>query len=260
VSILPLHHPAQLAQELSVIDHLSEGRLDVTVGIGHRAAEYVAFGYSPRTRPSRMEEAIEVLKLAWTEHPFSYRGRYVDVRDLDVRPEPRQQPHPPLWVAATTAPAAARAGRHGAHLHAASVDPAVYDGYRDALRASGHDPAGFRVSNPWSITTTFEEPDAVWERNRDKYFYRWDFYRRIREEMGDPDLDYGLEPSPDVYRANELIGSPETVLETLEPFCRDLGLTDLVVFGPASGIDLRDEGYASLRCFAEHVLPTVKSW
>ncbi|MBW2426660.1 MAG: LLM class flavin-dependent oxidoreductase, partial [Deltaproteobacteria bacterium] len=42
LSILPLHHPAQLAQEMAVLDHLCGGRLDVTVGIGHRLAEYLA--------------------------------------------------------------------------------------------------------------------------------------------------------------------------------------------------------------------------
>lgn len=260
IYIAPLHHPAALAQETAVLDQLSGGRLDVALGSGHRVAEYLAFGLNPKTRPSRMEEAIEILKLAWTGEPFSYQGRYYDLKNLVVKPEPLQKPHPPLWLAATAAPPAERAGRHGLNLAAATPDPEVHSLYRKALADNGHDPDAVRVSHPWSITVTDEDPEAVWERNKHHYHFRWDYYRKIRAEMGDADLDYGLEPAADAYRANELIGDAKTVLETLEPFVRDLKLTDIVLFGPHPGIDLRTEGYENVARFAEQVMPTLKSW
>jgi alkanesulfonate monooxygenase SsuD/methylene tetrahydromethanopterin reductase-like flavin-dependent oxidoreductase (luciferase family) len=260
IYIAPLHHPAQLAQETAVLDQLSGGRLDVALGSGHRVAEYLAFGLNPKTRPSRMEEAIEILKLAWTGERFSYDGRYFKLDDLIVKPEPLQQPHPPLWLAATAAAPAERAGRHGLNLAGATPDPEVHAAYREALKANGHDPSAVSVSNPWSITVTDEDPETVWERNKHHYHYRWDYYRKIRAEIGDADLDYGLEPAAEAYRANELIGDAETVLATLKPFVDDLGLTDLVLFGPHPGIDLRGEGYETVARFAEQVLPTLKSW
>lgn len=260
IYVAPLHHPLALAQETAVLDQLSGGRLDVGIGIGHRVAEYAAFGYNPKSRPSRMEEAIEVLKLGWTGEPFSYQGRYHQLDGVQVQPAPAQEPHPPLWVAATTAAAAERAGRHGANLAGATTDPAVHEAYHSALAKAGFEPGSTRVSNPWSITVTDEDPDEVWERNKHHYFHRWDYYRKIRAEFGDPDLQYGLEPSPEEYRANELIGDADTVLATLEPHVRGLGLTDLVLFGPHPGIDLRDEGHKSLQRFAEQVLPTLKQW
>jgi hypothetical protein len=107
---------------------------------------------------------------------------------------------------------------------------------------------------------THEDPEVVWSRHEALYTYRWDFYRTIRTELGHADLSFGLARSGSPYRANELIGGPETILATLEPFVRELGLTDLVVFGPAAGIDLRTEGYASVRRFAEEVLPELKAW
>jgi alkanesulfonate monooxygenase SsuD/methylene tetrahydromethanopterin reductase-like flavin-dependent oxidoreductase (luciferase family) len=177
-----------------------------------------------------------------------------------VRPEPLQRPHPPVWLAATAAAPAERAGRHGLNLAAASGDKAVFETYREALLAHGHDPAAARVSNAWSITVTDEDPEAVWARNREHYHHRWDYYRKIRAEIGDADLDYGLDPGADAYRANELIGDADTALATLEPFVRDFGLTDLVLFGPHPGIDLRGEGHESLSRFAEQVLPTLHSW
>lgn len=260
VYVAPLHHPLALAQETAVLDQLSGGRLDVGIGIGHRVAEYAAFGYNPRTRPSRMDEAIELLKLGWAGEPIEYRGPYHQIEGLQVQPTPAQQPHPPLWVAATTVAAATRAGRYGANLAGASVDPAVHDAYHRARAAAGFPVGAARVSNPWSITVTDEDPEKVWQRNAKHYFHRWDYYRRIRAEYGDPDLDYGLQPSPEQYRANELIGSADFVLETLQPIARDLGLTDLVLFGPHPGIDLRTEGHEALCRFAEEVLPTVHTW
>jgi alkanesulfonate monooxygenase SsuD/methylene tetrahydromethanopterin reductase-like flavin-dependent oxidoreductase (luciferase family) len=260
IYVAPLHQPAQLAQETAVLDQLSGGRLDIGLGIGHRVAEYLAFGLNPKTRPWRTEEAIEIMKLAWRGEPFTYEGRYWDLHDLTVRPEPLQSPHPPVWMAATAPAPAERAGRHGLNLAAASGDPAVFATYREALAAHGHDPAAARVSNAWSITVTDEDPEAVWRRNKQHYHYRWDYYRKIRAEIGDADLDYGLDPGADAYRANELIGDADTVLATLEPFVRDFGLTDLVLFGPHPGIDLRGEGHESLVRFAEQVLPTLHSW
>jgi hypothetical protein len=156
--------------------------------------------------------------------------------------------------------AAARAGRHGAHLHGASVGDEFYQAYLDGLAEAGVDRSAARISAPMSITVTDEDPDVVWQRNRPLYFERWDFYRRIRAEMGDPDLAYTETPSPEAYRDFELIGDPDTVLGTLEPLVRSLPITDLVHAGPAGGIPIREEAYPALRRFAEEVLPTIKSW
>ena len=258
--VLPLHHAAQLAQETAVLDHLSGGRLDVAVGSGHRAAEYRALGYSPKTRPLRMEEGLQVLKLAWTERPFDFQGKYYNLQDIEVCPEPLQQPHPPLWVGATAPAGAERAGRHGANLHGADISPEFYAAYQRGLNEAGIDHNSVRVSNPWSMTVTTEKPDAVWERNKRLYFERWDFYRRIREEMGDPDLQYGLTPSDETYRDYELIGDPDTVLGTLKGLVQDTPLTDIIHSGPAAGIPIRDEAYRDLKAFAETVLPELKRW
>lgn len=255
--VLPLHNAAQLAQETAVLDHLSGGRLDVTVGSGHRAFEYKAFGRDPKSRPSRMEEGLAVLVGAWTNQPFSYRGRYHDLADVVVEPRPRQEPHPPLWVASTAPASARRAGRHGAHLAAASVDPAVFEAYRDGLAEAGVDIATRRVSIPMSVTVTDEDPEAVWARNEMRYFERYEFYRLIRAEMGDPDLQLGVAPAASAYRENELIGDAGTVLATIQAVATPLGVTDLVVTGPAAGIPLRTEAYDSLVRFAAEVLPAL---
>ena len=248
VYVLPIQNAAQIAQETSVLDHISGGRLDVTVAAGHRPLEYQAFGMSPKTRPSRMDEGIEVLKKAWTEQPFSYHGKYYDLENITVRPEPLQQPHPPLWVGATAPAGAYRAGRYGAHLAAASVEDDFYEAYFAGLAEAGVKRDAVQISNSWPLTPY--------------YFHRWDFFRLIRTEMGDPDLalEFGRTPDADAYRDYELIGTPETILETIRPMCERLPLTMLVHMGPASGIPIRTESYEAVKLFAEEMLPVIKQW
>lgn len=259
--ILPLHHAAQLAQETAVLDHLSGGRLDVCVGAGHNPKEYLAWGYSPKTRPSRMEEGLTVLKKAWTERPFSFHGRYYDLDGIGVWPEPWQQPHPPLWVAATAPPAAERAGRHGAHLHGASIDPEFHEAYLRGRREAGLDPATGRISNAWSVTVTDEDPEVVWARNRHCYQRRWSYYSEIRSDMGDAELEMAPQADgQDRYREFELIGPAGAVIETLRSFKVSMPISDFVHSGPAAGIPIRTEAWRDLKAFADKVLPELKTW
>ena len=253
IYILPQHHAAQLAQETATLDQLSGGRLSVGVGLGHRLAEYRAFGIDRRDRRSLREEGLDVLKLAWTTRPFSYSGRHYQLDGVEVYPEPFQRPHPPLWVAATTAPAAARAGRHGAHLQAASIDPDVYAAYRQGLSDGGHETGGARVGNSFRFHLTRQDPRKVFERNRDAVAYAMQFYSDIRAELGDPPLHVSdLESSA-------WFGDPDTILGMLKPYVEQFGLTDLVWSGPVSGVDPAD-ARESLRLFGEEVLPVLKTW
>lgn len=259
IQILPFHNPAKLAQELAVLDHHCGGRLDVGFAIGHRPAEFRGFQISPRTRPSRFEEGIAVLRKAWTGEPFDHAGKWYTFADQIVQPAPLQQPHPPLWFGATTPVAAHRAGRLGANLYAASTAPATHAAWREGLAEAGHDPAQFRSAIGLSITTTRGDPEAAWQRIREQVFYRWDFYRQIRTEMGDPMLDAKLQdatPAGD-YRENEVIGDPDYVVEVVAGIKERLGITDLVLFGAHAGSDLRGAGHEAQACFAEEVMPAL---
>jgi alkanesulfonate monooxygenase SsuD/methylene tetrahydromethanopterin reductase-like flavin-dependent oxidoreductase (luciferase family) len=258
--VLPLHNAVRLAQETAVLDHLSDGRLEVGVGAGHRLAEFQILGYSPKTRPSRMQEGLDVLRLAWTERPFSYHGDYYHFDDVMVNPPPLQQPHPPLWVGASAPAAARRAGLAGANLQSISIRADFYNAYFAGLAAAGVRREAARISKGVSITVTDQDPQVVWRRNRSQYFERWDFYRRVRAEMGDPDLQRSETPNGDAYRDAELIGDATAVTETLARMRDAQPFTDLVHLGPASGIDIKTEAYQSLKLFAEHVMPVVKGW
>jgi alkanesulfonate monooxygenase SsuD/methylene tetrahydromethanopterin reductase-like flavin-dependent oxidoreductase (luciferase family) len=256
--ILPLHNPVALAQETAVLDNLCGGRLDVVVGAGHRPLEFRAFNVSPKTRPSRMEEHLDLLTLAWSGEPFSYQGRYYDLADVEVQPAPLQKPHPPVWIGGTRPAAAARAGRRGFNLAAASAEPEFFDAYLSAREAAGYPRDTAQISKPWSITTTYEDPEVVWDRYADLHIERWSFYSKIRAEMGDPELTLQMGNETKPYRHNELIGSPEQIVEKLREAREKLPFTRLVTDATA-GIPVREVTYPSLKLFADRVMPELAS-
>jgi alkanesulfonate monooxygenase SsuD/methylene tetrahydromethanopterin reductase-like flavin-dependent oxidoreductase (luciferase family) len=96
---MPFHHPVRLATQLALLDNLSGGRIDVGVGKGTVYNEYEFVGHGLRSDDARerMEEAVEILRRAWTEAPMSHSGKYYQLEIPAIRPKPVQQPGPPLW-------------------------------------------------------------------------------------------------------------------------------------------------------------------
>jgi probable F420-dependent oxidoreductase len=95
---LPYYSPALLAKQLSTLDVISNGRLDVGVGIGWSRDEYQAVGVPFRDRGARADEYLRCLKAIWTETEVSFSGRFYELPRSIIEPKPVQQPHPPLLV------------------------------------------------------------------------------------------------------------------------------------------------------------------
>ena len=101
VLIPPLHHPVRLAEDTATLDVLSDGRLDVGFGRGASASEYVNFGVEHTESQARYRETIELVEALWTTPDCSFAGDYYSTQHLNLVPTPLQQPHPPVYVAAT---------------------------------------------------------------------------------------------------------------------------------------------------------------
>jgi Luciferase-like monooxygenase len=93
-----------VARESVSLDHLSNGRLILGVGLGFPAdAEFEHFGEEGdgRIRAQKLDEGLEILEGLWSATPFSYSGRYYELGEDTFLPAPVQQPRIPIWVAAT---------------------------------------------------------------------------------------------------------------------------------------------------------------
>jgi alkanesulfonate monooxygenase SsuD/methylene tetrahydromethanopterin reductase-like flavin-dependent oxidoreductase (luciferase family) len=99
-NLTPLHDPLRLAEELAMVDCLSNGRLISGFARGI-PREYKVYNVDLRESRARFEEAWEIIRRAWTEEVFDYEGRFWTYRDVAIWPRPVQQPHPPVWVPVT---------------------------------------------------------------------------------------------------------------------------------------------------------------
>jgi len=104
VSVLPLHHPVEIAERATLVDVLSNGRLLLGVGRGYSATEFGAFGLDLTGRRERFEEALDVVLKAWSHERFDHEGRFWSLKDVALTPRPLQAPHPQVIVASSGSP------------------------------------------------------------------------------------------------------------------------------------------------------------
>jgi alkanesulfonate monooxygenase SsuD/methylene tetrahydromethanopterin reductase-like flavin-dependent oxidoreductase (luciferase family) len=143
---MALRHPVRLATQLSLLDNLANGRLDIGVGRGSIFNEYEFVGYGLRSDDARerMDEALEVMTRAWTDAPLDHKGRFFTLKVPELRPVPVQKPHPPIWHSVVTAPSFEACGKKGVPILTVRL-PVGQIGdrlglYRRGLAASGLEP------------------------------------------------------------------------------------------------------------------------
>ena len=157
--LLLMYDPVKLAEDMITLDHLSNGRVSYTIGLGYRPSEYAMFGIDQSTRGDEIEERIEVLKRALTGERFEWNGR-----TIQVTPEPFTPGGPMLAYGGGSPAAARRAARQGMMLMAATSDESLADVYdAEAIRV-GNQP-GMAIVPGGGPTTVFvaEDVDAGWD-------------------------------------------------------------------------------------------------
>ena len=153
--VVPLHDPLRLAEDLAVLDQMSNGRALLVAAGGYVASEYAMFDKDMSRRGATVAEVIQTLRRAWTGEPFDYNGRTVRVTPKPV------QPSIPIWMGGSVPAAAKRAGKYadGFHTHNAEL----YQIYADEAKAHGKNPLPFRQPGPGFVHVA-EDPEAEWEK------------------------------------------------------------------------------------------------
>ncbi|ABH00811.1 possible hybride transferase/ F420-dependent dehydrogenase (plasmid) [Rhodococcus jostii RHA1] len=95
---LPLRDPLLTAREISTLDHLSGGRIELGAGLGWMREEYEAMGRDWRTRGSRLEEFVTVITGLLAGEPFQFSGKHFEIPPMLFGPTPLQSPHPPIHL------------------------------------------------------------------------------------------------------------------------------------------------------------------
>jgi probable F420-dependent oxidoreductase len=258
VILLPLHHPVRVAEDAITLDLVSKGRLVIGVGVGYQPADFRAFNVRMADRAPLFEEGVEIMRRCWSGEPFSFRGRHYTLEDVQIRPRPYQPGGPPLWIGASVAPAARRAGRiadgfvgtPSTTLESASR---LVDLYKDAARQAGRQPRVVLMRDAW-VASTQAEADAVYGPHvLAAYTYYWE--QRLEEFRNiPPDAEFTLK----LLAPNRLIvGDPESCIREFHRWHAATGADYFLLRlrHAHSGGPPHDQILDAIRLFGDRVLP-----
>lgn len=158
--LLPFHDPIRLAEDMVVLDSISNGRVMYTLALGYRPEEFEMFGIPWDERGKVADEKLALLLTALKGEPFEHEGRRIHVTPAPVTPGgPRIS-----WGGGTKA-AARRAGRFGLDMFGQIDRPGVREAYEAACREHGHEPGMCMLPSLDSVTTAFvaDDVDRAWE-------------------------------------------------------------------------------------------------
>jgi probable F420-dependent oxidoreductase len=96
ILIAPLRPAVLLAKQVATLDVLSQGRVDIGLGLGWQKEEYGAAGVPWDGRYTRLEEQVRVCKALWAGAPADFAGQTVQFERIHAYPRP-VQPHLPIW-------------------------------------------------------------------------------------------------------------------------------------------------------------------
>ncbi|HJU17760.1 MAG TPA: LLM class flavin-dependent oxidoreductase [Stellaceae bacterium] len=254
VSLAPFYHPLRLAEEVALLDMLSGGRVNWGAGRGFARVEFDNFGVKPEESASRFRETVEIVLKAWTEERLSFAGQHFRFEGVEVLPKPMQQPHPPVWLAATSEGSIAWAAGRGFSI---LMDPHSAHGeiaakrrlYSERLAAAGFSEAGrdIPVARLVAIAAT---PDEAAEIARRGALWILNSYlgAQHRPVLSADLVPGGVDPVARYLDAVILHGTPESVIEEILRLREEIGL-DYLLAAPLS--------HESFTLLAEQVLPRL---
>ncbi len=153
VTLLANLDPVRVAEDYATVDAISNGRVELSVGLGILVDTNEVFGHKPDESRERFRENLELLRRLWSETDVTWSGRFRAPLDrVTVEPRPVQAPHPPIWVGGDASHASVDlAAELGLPLMLPNVlaPPADFlplvERYRTRWAAAGRDPADARV-------------------------------------------------------------------------------------------------------------------
>ncbi len=278
VVVLPWHDPVRVAEEVSMLDNLSGGRMILGIGRGLARGEYEGFRLDMSESRTRFIESAECL-LAGLEQGFcEYQGEFIRQPRRDIRPEPFRSFRGRTYAAAISPESSAIMAELGVGMLIIPQKPWEETGrdlerYRDAYRkAKGEEPPA-----PVAVGWTFCHEDketarqmarryigGYWQTVMDHYEFKsdhlkdikgYEYYGKVTEKL----VSYGDDEVVDFFVNLQVWGTPEQCYEKILEINR-LSENDHYVGVFSYGAMPYDDAERSMRLFAAEVLPALKQF
>jgi alkanesulfonate monooxygenase SsuD/methylene tetrahydromethanopterin reductase-like flavin-dependent oxidoreductase (luciferase family) len=266
---LTTNHPARVAERVSTLDLLSNGRVELGLGEGSSVTELHPFDRRFRDKRAIWEEAVRCLLPMFSEEGTEFHGEWFDFPLRNVVPKPRQKPHPPLWVACSQLETIRMAGRRGMGalgFQFVSADAAnewvgaYYDAFLNDLDLLTDHPTNPNIA----VVSQFmcaETDDEARRRAEDSSFFQFalGFYNSHGPVVpGSVDLwqeflAFRRTPKGEAAATGGLVGSPETIRDKLRRF--EATHIDQIILLNQTGKNTNEHICESLELFAAEVMP-----
>jgi alkanesulfonate monooxygenase SsuD/methylene tetrahydromethanopterin reductase-like flavin-dependent oxidoreductase (luciferase family) len=225
-----LYPPMLIAEQCSIIDNLSRGRLYMAWARGKDYWNF--FGIPEQRLLGRFLENVRVIEAAYQGERFSFHGDFYDVEDALLSPQPYQRPHFPFWGAGQTPTAIERCATYSdawacndLPFHAGPWREQA-DTYREAALARGKRPFVVLGRDGWvadSYPRAIEEFGHIYlDQMRTKVAARGGF-------VGFPELDRPDKITAESIYPHVVMGSPAQCIERLEYYEQELGVDYLTI-------------------------------
>lgn len=259
VTLIAFYHPLRVAEEIGLLDVLSEGRVNWGAGRGFDPTEFRVFDVAVDESAARFREGVDVVLEAWRNERLTYSGEYWNFEDVEVLPKPVQKPHPPVWVAASSEGAVQWAGEVGytimmdPHSSHAKISEKLKL-YYDKLEQNGHSTEGrdIPIARLLAVGRTDEEAEQIARRGA-----QWMLGSYMNKggggasptigmkELGGKDSD---DPVERYLRDVVIHGSPESVIDQIKKLREEMPL-EYLLCAPLS--------QSSFTMFTDHVMPKL---
>jgi len=266
---LTTNHPARVAERVSTLDLVSNGRVELGVGEGSTVTELHPFDRRFRDKREVWEDAMRCLMPMFTSEAYEYDGPFYKFPLRNVLPKPRQKPHPPLWVACSQLDTIEMAGRRGLgalgfQFVSAEAAEAWVHAYYNAFTKRLEKLCDYE-SNPnialvsqFMCAPTDEEAQARAEGTTFFQFSLRYYNTHGPIEPGTVSLwdefqQWKGSEAGQKARRGGLIGSPETIRGRLHKFAESN--VDQIILLNQAGRNRHEDICASLELFAAEVMP-----
>ncbi|MBJ22685.1 MAG: LLM class flavin-dependent oxidoreductase [bacterium] len=263
VFCLPMYNPLRLVEEVCMLDHMSNGRLDLGVGRGISPFELSYHGVPISESRARFNETLEILELALRNERLDYDGRFHRYADVPIELRSVQKPNPPFWFGMTTPENAVWAGRRG--MNVASFSPnapagelaTIYRESRREHRGSIEDlNPNIEIPRIGAVRHIYvaETDDQALAEATPAYAAFYANITKLWLKFNTVPAFYT--PDLDVARGMDvaIVGSPETVREEVERFFDESG-ANYLIGGFSFGNLTQQQARRSIDLFMKEVTP-----
>jgi alkanesulfonate monooxygenase SsuD/methylene tetrahydromethanopterin reductase-like flavin-dependent oxidoreductase (luciferase family) len=278
-AILPFHDPIRLAEQVAMVDIMSNGRLDVGVGRGNRPNEFSGYRIPQIESRDRFEEILAIMLKAWTEERFSFDGKFYQIPEVRVIPKPLQKPHPPLYMVCVGEETIDKTARRGIPMLNSvlfgNTDQLIKnrDVYVKAAKESGHSEAQVAaLMEKWGVSrhvyVANNDAQALEEAREAEMWYQSALRRFLIPDdisKAHPVLQPGFRAVDDrlakvtwedLARETVVFGSPDTVTGKMKEM-EQMGVGEAMCWMNFGGLPFEKVRH-SMELFSREVMPNFR--